>query len=124
MRKGVLAALVVLLLAGCAGGDSGAGDPAEAVERYIQAKIAADAEAVRALLCSDMEADFDREAGSFAGVEARLEGMDCRRDGDTNVVRCQGKIVATYGPENLDFPLTAYRVVLEGGVWKWCGEAG
>jgi hypothetical protein len=38
------------------------------------------------------------------------------------VVDCQGKIVALYGAEQTEFPLGAYRIVLEDGQWKWCGE--
>lgn len=123
-RRWMLVLALALLLAACAGGDDGAGDPAAAVERYLQAKIAGDADGVRALLCSDMESDLDREANSFAAIEAALEEMACQREGTSDVVRCQGKIVATYGTEQLDFPLSAYRVVREGGDWKWCGEAG
>src|SRR5512145_215368 len=114
--------LLVLLLAACAG-DSGGGDPAAAVEQYLTAKVAGDAEGVKGLLCSAMESNLDREASSFAAVEAKLEDMKCQRDGSTDVVRCEGKIVATYGTENMDFPLGAYQVVQEGGAWKWCGEA-
>lgn len=119
----LMALLLPLLLSACAGGQGG-GDPADAVEKYLTAKIAGDAEGVKALLCSAMEADLDREANSFAAVDAELEGMDCQREGSTDVVRCAGKIVAVYGTEAMDFPLTAYAVVQEGGDWKWCGEAG
>jgi hypothetical protein len=116
--------LLVFLLAAC-GGSSGGGDPADVVERYLQAKISSDEEVVRSLLCSAMEADLNREVNSFSSVsDARIENMDCQRDGDTDVVRCTGSIVATYGTENTEFPLTAYRVVQEDGEWKWCGETG
>lgn len=114
--------MLVLLLAACAGGDGG--DPADAVEKYLTAKIAGDAAGVKALLCSAMEADLDREANSFAAVDATIEAMDCQRDGTTDVVNCAGRIVATYGTEKLEFPLTSYAIVQEGGEWKWCGEAG
>ncbi|MBI5668210.1 MAG: hypothetical protein HZC41_09405 [Chloroflexi bacterium] len=120
----VLMLVLVLLLAACAGGEAGGGDPADAVEKYLTSKVAGDADGVKALLCSAMEADLDREANSFAAVDASLEGMDCQRDGSSDVVRCAGKIVAVYGTENMDFPLGAYKVVQEGGEWKWCGEAG
>ena len=49
--------------------------------------------------------------------------MACTRQGDSDVVACTGKIVATYGTENTDFPLVSYKVVQEDGAWKWCGEA-
>jgi hypothetical protein len=110
------------LLAACSG-DAGAGDPAQIVEDYLQAKVAADEPAVRGLLCSAMEADVSREATSFAGLGARLEDMSCTRDGDTETVTCEGRIVATYGTEESAFPLASYRVVQEDGAWKWCGEA-
>ena len=120
----ILMVVLVMFVAACAGDQGGGGDPADAVEKYLTAKVAGDADGVRALLCSAMEADLDREANSFASVDAELDGMDCQRDGDTDVVRCAGKIVAVYGTENMDFPLGAYSVVQEGGEWKWCGETG
>jgi len=122
MKKWIPAiVLSMMALAACSSG--GAGDPAKTVEQYLQAKVSADAEAIRGLLCSEMEADLERESMTFAGlVDVKLEGMACVRDGDTNTVRCQGKIVATYGTEKTDFPLVAYRVVQEDGEWKWCGE--
>ena len=79
---------------------------------------------IRRLLCLQMEADFERERRSFEGVsEAHLEGVACQSDMDGSTVRCQGKIVAAYGAEQSEFPLSAYRVVWEDGEWKWCGQA-
>lgn len=116
-------ALLLALLAACTS-SGGAGDPAKVVESYLTAKVAADEAALRPLLCSAMEADLSVEATSFAGLGGTLDGMKCARQGDTNVVACEGKITVTYGTENRDFPLTSYNVVQEDGQWKWCGEAG
>jgi hypothetical protein len=117
--------LTLLLLCGLLAACGGGGDPAETVERYLAAKVSGEADTIRALLCSEMEADLEREAGAFASVsEARIEGMECTRDGDTDRVACSGSIFATYGTEAADFPLGAYRVVQEDGEWKWCGETG
>ena len=120
--KWILAALASLIaLTACSTG--GAGDPAQIVEKYLEAKVRVDAQTIRSLLCSEMEADLERESMTFVSVtDVKLEGMVCVRDGDINTVRCQGKIVATYGTEKTDFPLVAYRVVQEDGEWKWCGE--
>lgn len=121
--------ILLLVLAGCGGGDNPAtsatsGDPAQVVEQYLQAKITGDDAAIRPLLCAAKEADFEQEAASFDGVEASIEGMTCQRDGTTDIVRCEGKIVAVYNGENSDFILGSYRVAQDDGVWKWCGEAG
>ncbi|MBK7920697.1 MAG: hypothetical protein IPJ94_31495 [Chloroflexi bacterium] len=114
----------LLLLAACGGG-SGAGDPAQTVEQYLQAKADGDADTIRALLCADMEQFLERESRTFDSVSGvHIDGMVCTRDGSSDVVRCEGKIVATYGTEDTEFPLTSYRVVQEDGEWKWCGEAG
>lgn len=120
-----------LMLAACgpeaaSDGEAGAGDDAAAaaVEDYLTAKVASDDEAIRGLLCSSMEADFDREAMSFDGVEASIEGMACSSDEGGNTVTCEGTIEAVYGGENRDFPLGTYNVVEEDGEWKWCGESG
>jgi hypothetical protein len=123
MRK-LFLVMIALLLTACGGGGSGNGDPAGAVQRYLQAKVSGDAEGVRSLLCAAMEADAEREAASFATVSgATIEGMTCARDGETDRVKCEGKIVATYGQEKTEFPLGTYSVVQEDGEWKWCGEA-
>ncbi len=104
--------------------DAGAGDPAETVENYMQAKVDGDVENIRALLCSEMEQFFDRESNTFATVSgATIEDMTCTAKGDEGVVRCTGKIVALYGTEEQEFPLVSYRTVQEAGEWKWCGEA-
>lgn len=109
-----------ILLAGCAA----ASNPAATVEKYLQAKVNGDAETIRALLCSEMEAVWEREAASFQSVTGvQIEGMACTRVGDTNTVSCQGRIIALYGAEQTEFPLVSYRVVEEGGEWKWCGES-
>lgn len=113
---------LALLLAGCAGSPDGP-DAADAVERYLQAKIARDETALRGLLCAEMEDLLDREARTFESVtEVSIEDMSCAADG-TDVVRCTGVIRASYGAENTEFPLRSYRVVQEDGEWKWCGEA-
>jgi len=122
MKKIVVFMLFLLLLAAC-GGDGGGEEAAvSTVEKYMQAKVATDADTIRALLCSEMEANAERETLTFQGVDnPRIEAMACTFDGEATV-SCTGKIVATYGTEDNEFPFTNYRVVQEDGEWKWCGE--
>lgn len=137
--KVVLVLMLVLVLASC-GGNNSQNTPdtstedavaedaaAEAVERYLTAKANSDESALRPLLCSAMEADFPREAASFSSVTGvHVEGMACtstQSDTDETVVQCEGKIIANYGAEDNEFPLTSYRAVREDGEWKWCGES-
>ncbi len=115
-----LMATLTLLLAACA---NSSGDPAQTVEKYLQAKVEGNEQVIRSLLCSEMEANAFQEINAFTSVSgAHIEGMACRWQEGTDVVECEGKIVATYGAEETEFPLTAYRVVQEDGEWKWCGE--
>lgn len=125
MRQWLVFCLLVLtlaLLVAC-GGDA-TGDPAaRAVENYLTAKVSGDADAIRAGLCSEMEGVLERELHTFETVSgAHIEDMACASD-DAGVVRCTGQIVALYGTEETTFPLGAYRVVAEDGVYRWCGEA-
>lgn len=124
MRSVLVLLFLALVLAAC----GGQGDPAETVERYLQAKVASDRQQIQADLCSEMESVLEREARTFESVSGvELEGMACQRvddgQGDEAVVSCDGRIVALYGAEETEFPLVAYRVVQEDGQWKWCGEA-
>ena len=122
LRRMIIFFFSIFILSAC-GTTEIAGDPADTVEQYIEAKTSGNADVIGQLLCSQMEADLAREARSFASVEAHIEEMICTRVGDSDVVRCDGKIVATYGLEDRDFPLSSYRVVQEDGEWRWCGEA-
>jgi len=97
-------------------------DPALAVETYLQAKVAGDDETIQALLCSELEQNLEREKQTFASVsQAHLENMSCTDTGNGRVA-CEGTIIALYGTEETEFPLTNYRTVNEDGEWKWCGE--
>jgi hypothetical protein len=115
-----LAGLAILVSA-C--GSGSAGDPADAVERYLEAKIQGDASALGRLLCAELESTLERESRTFESVsDVRLEDMACQDAGDGMTVTCSGRIVATYGTEDTEFQLSNYRVVQEDGEWKWCGE--
>ena len=97
--------------------------PAPVVEQYLVAKVEGDADTIRQLLCSEMEAEWQREVRTFETITgATIQDLECQRRGDLEVVQCQGQIVAAYGTEQRLFPLGAYRVTYEHGEWKWCGE--
>ena len=123
MRKiVVILLLITVLMVACS--SSTEANPAETVERYLQAKADADADTISQLLCSEMENVLERESRTFESVTGvHIEGMSCQQVGDSQVVTCQGTIIATYGTEDTEFPLASYRVVEEDGEWKWCGEA-
>lgn len=117
----ILLVLAALTLSACGAGGP---DPAvKAVEDYMNAKARADRATVQKLLCGEMEIDLDREALSFDGLKTSVNDMKCARNSGKDTVTCSGAIAVDYGGEQQNFPLTTYRVVQEGGEWKWCGEA-
>lgn len=121
MRKTILLVSLIFLLMAC----SSSGDPAVTIENYLQAKVSGDGGTIRALLCAEKEADFEAEQRTFSIAEGvKIEEMTCSRVGESDVVACNGRIVALYGTEENVFPLVSYRVVEEDGEWKYCGEAG
>ncbi len=122
MKKLMPIILLLFVITACSSGESS--DPSATVEKYLQAKADSDASIINQLLCSEMEAVLERESRTFESVSGvHIEGMACEQVGDSQVVSCVGKIVATYGTEDTEFPLASYRVVEEDGEWKWCGEA-
>jgi hypothetical protein len=120
MKRLFLILPLFLFLAACSGEAAGTG-AGDVVEDYLEAKVAGDADAIAGLICSEMADNVNREAASFANVEAHIEGMQCTANGDT--VTCTGTIIALYGQDERQFPLGSYRVVQEEGQWKWCGES-
>ena len=78
------------------------------------------------LSCSDWEAQARLEFDSFAAVEVKLEEVDCQEGeqvGEYTLINCTGRIVASYGAEDLiiDLPERAFRVVHQGGEPRMCG---
>ena len=120
----LLIVLATLLFTACASGGDHA--PAKAVEDYLNALVAKDADRLSTLSCGDWEDDALLELDSFQAVNTRLEGLACEQtgtDGNTALVLCNGKIIATYDTENqeLDLSVRTYQVVQEGGEWLVCG---
>ena len=116
--------IAVLFLTGCASNNADA--PVRAVEDYLNALVAKDADRLSTLSCGEWEDDALLELDSFQAVTARLEGLACEQTGsdeDTALVLCNGNIVATYNDEDqeLDLSVRTYQVVEEGGEWLVCG---
>lgn len=114
----------VLSLSACASSSDNAS--AKAVEDYLNALVAKDANRLTTLSCGEWEEDALLELDSFQAVTARLDGLACEQtgtDGDTALVLCSGKIIATYNEEDqeLDLSVRTYQVVQEGGEWLVCG---
>jgi len=111
-------------LTACASNDNNAS--AQAVEEYLNALVAKDADRLATLSCGAWEEDALLELDSFQAVEARLDGVACEQtgtDGATALVLCNGKIIASYDNEDqeLDLSVRTYQVVQEGGEWLVCG---
>lgn len=115
--------LVGLLLSACAEEGSATG----AVEDYIKAKVASDADKLADLACNAWDAQAVLDAQSFESVKAEAEDLSCSEDGtdgDYTLVTCTGQIVAEYDGETRtqDLGGTTYRAIEEDGEWKMCGE--
>jgi hypothetical protein len=127
MRKSapvfVLAILAPLILTACAAGSQPA---ARAVEDYVKALVAKNADRLSALSCADWESSALTELDSFQAVQIRLEGLACKvsgSDGANTLVTCQGKIIASYNNEDqtIDLAVRTYEVVQQGGDYLVCG---
>jgi hypothetical protein len=100
--------------------------PVKAVEDYLNALVAKDANRLPTLVCSDWEDDALIELDSFQAVTARLDNVSCDQtgtDGKTALVKCTGNIISSYNNEDqkLDLSTRTYQVTQEGGEWVVCG---
>jgi len=119
----LLALVVPMLLGACSGGTQPA---AKAVEDYVNALVAKNADRLSALSCANWESSALTEMDSFQAVQIRLEGLACTvsgTDGANTLVSCQGKIIASYNNEDqtFDLSLRTYQVVQQGGNYLVCG---
>ena len=116
---------LAILLSAC--GSSASSSPAVgAVEGYVNAIIANDADKLSALSCADWESDALIELDSLQAVTSTLEGFACQEtgtDGETTLVHCDGKMILSYNGENqeLDLSTRTYQVVEQGGDFLVCG---
>ena len=114
-----------ILLSAC--GSSTSSNPAVgAVEGYVNAIVANDADKLSALSCAEWESDALIELDSLQAVTSTLEGFSCQetgKDGDNTLVHCDGKMILSYNGENqeLDLSTRTYQVVEQGGDWLVCG---
>lgn len=114
----------IFLLNACASSDSNA--PAAAVESYIQALVNQDKNAMVNTSCAAWEENAKVELNSFTAVHINLENLKCQVTGEDNnykLVSCQGKIIASYGNEDLVIDLgdKIFQVIHENDEWLMCG---
>lgn len=123
MSRIVILSFISILLTACA---SAAG-PEKTVEKYFQAVSEKDTSQVSTLACQDWEADALMVLDSFQAVTTQLDGLTCQQTGtDSNgmaIVSCQGKILASYEGEMLEFDLSIQEYLVENvnGEWLVCG---
>jgi len=132
MKQTVAKSLMVVVMLGfvfglvsCSSGSQSAAPIV--VEQYLQALVDEDANRISTLVCKDFEQQARLELDSFIGVKAELKDVTCSQsgmDGEIVLVACNGSIVATYNNEQQELPLSGhiYRVVMEGGDWRVCGN--
>jgi hypothetical protein len=125
VRKLLLVLFIAnILLTACSASNTDA--PAKAVEDYLNALVAKDADRLPTLVCAEWEEDALIELDSFQAVTASLENVSCTQtgaDGDTALVLCTGNIIASYNDEDqrLDLSVRTYQVIEESGDWLVCG---
>ncbi|HEX9840587.1 MAG TPA: hypothetical protein VGA72_14650 [Anaerolineales bacterium] len=117
--------IATLSLAACGAANTNDA-PAKAVEDYLNALVEKDADRLSTLVCGEWEDEALIELDSFQAVSTRLEGLACEQtgtDGDTALVLCNGKIIATYTNEDqeIDLSTRTYQLTQEGGDWLVCG---
>lgn len=123
-----LLCLVLLVpLAGCKGRGKAKGNTSTgAVQAYLEALVAKDANKLSELSCKTWEPQAKQELDSFAAVTPTLKDLNCTKAGkgsDATLVSCTGKIVASYNGENQEINLAdrVFKAVEEGGDWRMCG---
>ena len=113
---------IMLILAGCAN----EANPVDTIMKYLDARLASDADQLRELSCAAWESQVPLQAASFQSIDATLEDASCKAGStkdDMTVIECTGKIVYDYNGERNERELGNFLVTQENGEWKMCGEA-
>jgi hypothetical protein len=113
----------MLLLSACADESN----PTDAIESYLKAQVAGNADNLVKLSCAAWEAEAKTAAASFQSVDAKIDDLKCTENGsagDYKLITCEGIIVIQYrgeDPRSQNVPDLTYRAVKENNEWKMCG---
>jgi hypothetical protein len=114
---------LLALLSACTTAES---EAVQAVNTYLEALAAKDADRLVSASCADWESSARLEMDSFAAVTPELVEVLCQEsemDGEATLVACTGQIKLDYNGEIMDLELSGqlFRTVQEGGEWRMCG---
>ncbi len=103
-----------------------AGDPAQRIEAYLQARVKGDVERMITLSCAAWEPNARLEATSIQGRSPTLDALACRTsatEGNAAFITCTGRIITNYDGERREFDLAErqFKAMQEGGEWRMCG---
>ncbi len=127
LKKTILYAILIFLLAGVLSACATVGSPSEAIKAYLEALVSNDEVLAVNLSCVSWEQDALTDVSGLVGVEVALGDVTCQvEDQNDNeaTVSCVGNLVFTYaGGEDqfIDLSGNLYRATLEDGEWKMCG---
>jgi hypothetical protein len=126
-RRGLSLLCLLFMAAACAPLQGGEGDPARAVEDYLNAMVKNDRENLAGLVCPAYEASANAEFDSFGAIsDAVLDGVKCTtgtNSGNSASVTCEGAINFSYNGEADTLPLAGntYSAQKVDGEWRMCG---
>ncbi len=126
IHRTMLLILIILLSTACSTSNDKQDAAAKAVANYLTALNAKNLDSMLQYSCSAYEETANLEVNAFAGVETKLEGLECQTiatEEESTIVACGGKIIATYGNENQELGLDTrnYLAIQEDGEWRMCG---
>lgn len=126
MKKTLFLITILTFLLTACGANTTTGSAPKAVENYLAAITSKKLDQVQGAACAAWEARAKIEFDSFQAVAVKLDNLACQEagpSGNFTLVKCTGKLIATYQNENqtLDLSRQTYRAVQEGGAWKMCG---
>jgi len=119
----ILLSITMMLLASCE--SDKANEAAMTTERYLNALANKEKEQVVALSCKEWENSASLEVDGLMSVEGNLKDLSCEvvgKDGDYQLVKCQGSLDLTYDNEirSIDLSKQTYLMAVEDGQWRVC----
>jgi hypothetical protein len=93
---------------------------------YLQARVEVDVGRMQLLSCAAWDSQAAIQAQSFRAMNASLDNVACSTTenlGSSATVFCSGNILTQYNDQTRAWKLGSYRMLLEAGEWRMCGES-